>query len=170
MKQTITHQQLMSFRQNGKIQFEGVEVEDKAQIATLAEKKRDLWRSSPFLKTVILQMWAPLVIELTKARGICLACDQWYDEAPVEEPIDKRFGFQGLIAFTAYSWQHKTLDVVTPSVLITTLSFPCYVVAFGSDICRYILNPLDPYNQTSKRLGYAYGDRLNNQNNPFIYP
>jgi hypothetical protein len=177
MKTTISSQQLVYFRRHGRIRFENFpqEFEEIKKQRGPKSTPRDLWRTSPFVKKLILHTFGPIALELTKKPSIRIACDQWIDTKSTLTRMQDMFCFQGLACiFVLYQDASlpelgTILEVFEPSSLTSLLPQEGYLIAFGLENAVLIENPKDPFTAATRNLGYVYGDRLVNAHHPLIY-
>lgn len=176
MKTALTAQQLVHFRQQGKIRFENFPL-DFASIEKIAEKtlyKRDFWRNHPSIKKSILHTLSPIALELTKKSSLRLACDQWLESPPKSGRLQDMFCFQGMACvFVFYQdishpEKETLLDVYEPSCLADLIPPNAYLVVFAHENGVLIDNPKDPFSIPTRNLGYVYGDRLKNEFHPLV--
>lgn len=165
MKTILTAQQLLYFREHGRISFENFPFDPPFKADFLPQ--RDLWRLHPSLKHFLLHKLAPLTLELTGKRVLRLACDQWKIPSHPSLSIASFFGFQNLACACAWSFETKRIEILDPSHLISLLLPDSYLVLFALKSGRYIQNNRDPENHFLKQWGYAFGDVLNQH--PLIY-
>jgi hypothetical protein len=166
MKNAITAQQLVHFRKEGHIRFENFPANFPPLQALGAEDKRDLWRRDPSLKKWILRTLAPIALELTGKKSLRLACDQWID-AKLTGKMKELFCFQGLAIICSLT--QEFLDLYEPSSLASLLPIDSYLVAFGLENTQFVDNWRDPYVPQLKKMGYAFGDKLEAKFHPSIY-
>ena len=82
VKTSLLAKQFSYFQKTGHLRFEDFPV-DFMKVKTIAKeipRNRDLWRSSPFLKKLILRSFGPIALELMKKASLHLGCDQWIEQ------------------------------------------------------------------------------------------
>ncbi|HLB53369.1 MAG TPA: hypothetical protein VJK48_06665 [Chlamydiales bacterium] len=157
---------------------------------------RDLWRDSPLLQNVLVKELKSLLFSLSSS-SLRLALDQWIPKGTSFAeggPFSKLFAVQGLVlgvilAREAHTFLPETsfglspfpkeeggilfvkphLHIDWPALLQETAT-DLYFAAYSLENSLYIHNPQDPLTHQLKKLGYQFGDRLNNSHHPFLSP
>ena len=185
MKATLTAEQSAFFTKNGFIEFE------IAHDLPPFRPERDLWRSEPSLKQLLVRKLGPLALILSGKKQLCLACDQWISKENRPRkgaPLKELFSIQGLaiaIALaqnTAAPLRKSPLGILpVPSASGNILFFrpelildwphvetDLYFAIYALPSAVYIYNPKDPATHFLKQLGYQFGDPLRSEFHPLI--
>jgi hypothetical protein len=115
-----------------------------------------------------------MALELSGKPALRLACDHYFTSAPETKRIQDMFCFQGLACIFVFSSDEalpepgSILEIFEPSSLANRLPKEAYLVAFGLENTVLIENQKDPFNASTRNLGYVYGDRLSNPHHPLI--
>lgn len=168
MKIVITTLQQSNFKEAGKISFADIPLDllrFQDEIEKEKKRVRDLWRHSSFLKKVLLQTIAPILIDLLDEGGVRLLADHYFEESPKKTtPLEKFFGFQGILGAVSLG---ETITFYHPSMPLHEKE--CYVALFGSISSSYIKKVTDPFNANPQKLGYSFGDVLKNEFYPLVF-
>lgn len=149
---------------------------------------RDLWRdASAIRKRLLTRDLVQIVSALSDCRLIRLGCDQLLPAGMVvSEPLtlNQQLCFQGLCAGMLVCLESGNGSNPLPkdegSVAIISPDYPLnlsqlahgsgryLLIAFLKERAHYIEQPRDPNANYLKSLGYALGDRVNEQTHPLI--
>lgn len=158
---------------------------------------RDLWRKSPSIKKYLLhKRWARIAAELLDSSLLRIGYDQLIPHGYNHESITTLSAIsplQGIfcgVLFTLESDDRILLEGATPSLpsptagnaiffksdhpldlsdLSPLTSGLYHLVVFAGAKTVYIYNETDINTHTMKRLGYVFGDKLNDSLNPILY-
>jgi hypothetical protein len=159
---------------------------------------RDLWRNNPPLKELLLsRKMSQLALHLTGKSSLRLACDQWFfPNYFLNQPtkLKSLFSIQGTTVVILIQWQPGHVQKPPKTGSLGLFPFPqgqgnvliidaelfinwpplssgvgLYAAAYSLPPAVYIQNPSDPAGPLLRRLGYGYGDSLNNETHPLIY-
>ncbi len=157
---------------------------------------RDLWREEEFLRALSSHGLAPTALSLT-GKSLRIACDQWVtpQSAPHQTvPCKDMFSIQGLALIAIFAslaiespprrsaapgippFPHSQQQIlfVKPHILLdwpllAKTKADLYIIAYAlADSAVYIHNPKDPATNALKKLGYSFGDVLQNKFHPIV--
>lgn len=138
---------------------------------------RDLFRHDRDLKSIILRTkWAEMATTLFKQPSLRLAYTQYICGKP---PLEDSLPLKSVSAFTRLSGA-LVLNLLTGEVAFLSEECPLsktgwltsdaelLCVAYMHPEARYILVPDDPCTHVLKKLGYGFGDTLENDTHPLL--
>lgn len=155
---------------------------------------RDLWREKKPLETLLLRTIAPVALSLV-AKPLRLACDQWipagysWEKASAFKDL---FCIQGLALGVVLCSAAIPLPARAPLGLLPLPKGPgsilflkpellidwpslakspaadLYFAAYAHRSAVYVQNPRDPSTNALKKLGYHFGDVLQNRSHPLL--
>jgi len=149
-------------------------------------KTRDLWRDSPEIaRTLLNGNLGKVSSELIHQRPLRLACDQWIfggKELPFQNSLAKSFPFQGIEigALIALNTIEESPSPLFPKKAGNVLFLNRYVQLDGISPADYLLVVIanakavyalqqnDPGTHTLKQIGYNFGDKLNDNDHPYL--
>lgn len=139
---------------------------------------RDLFRQDPALKSILLRTkWAEIAATLFHQHPLSLAYTQHiYDKVPFAESVTLKeisafseipggllINLQtGSSAFLAGDCPLVKTGWLTPDAELA-------LIVFMTQDARYVLVPGDPCVHALKKLGYGFGDRLENATHPLLF-
>ncbi|NGX38329.1 MAG: hypothetical protein K1000chlam2_01502 [Chlamydiae bacterium] len=192
MRYTITSQQLDYFRREGHIEFETLfSVEEAEKLRSLLDTARlsqgmgrDLERGNPPLrKAMELSRLGQTAYGLFAKKPLRLAFSQYvpqYRKIIALEDISSVTETYGCMLLNLSpnplpDFPYLPMEMGDVGfyerkfpIDFTALELPVLFLAFARDVARYQLQENDPDTHHLKKLGYGFGDRLNNDTHPLI--
>ncbi|MDE3055913.1 MAG: hypothetical protein KGI80_04380 [Verrucomicrobiota bacterium] len=190
MRQLVTGSQAHFFVQNGHIELLDLAPPLLFEEVRACGEKRDLWRKSPILQTLVLRK-IPRILSFLTHSSLRLAVDQYF---PVQEIKEKRrfpsfFPIQNLrfavffsekpslatpaLGISPFSTELGGVVFVAPHLLIDWSGLQeeaLYCVTYAAKEAVYIENAGDPDTNYLKKLGYHFGDQLKEATHPLVLP
>ncbi len=140
---------------------------------------RDLWRVSHIIKKfgVGLKL-AQIAFDLTQVKPLRLAFDQYIPKTEYlnsEIPFDEGCCIQGFVCGVLIQLEGpKAGNAIYFSpqyvpVLPEGYGGKMFIVGYAQQVSLYVHHDKDPHLHDLKRLGYNFGDRLNDKLHPLIH-
>lgn len=140
---------------------------------------RDLWRLSDSVKKIVFsKRLVDLVYQLVEKKPLRLAFDQYIsDSASVLEnrsSVSPLVGSLLIVLNGNESVGEGGGYFILPAADVTLEDFQFspeqrfLLIGYGNIYSQYLYQPLDPHVHFLKKLGYVFGDRLNNALHPIL--
>ncbi|MBS0635234.1 MAG: hypothetical protein JSR37_07205 [Verrucomicrobia bacterium] len=167
MKYSISRDQQFFFEQKKYIEFDGLltPLEQKA-LQTAIKPGRNLSFKSDQIKAIThSRRLAKLAAGLTHGKFLRFGFDQLYTGGT-------EFCINGLVCLLFLEVDSDHAIFTTPTVDITTVPLKpdarYFLIGWADERAQYILQPNDPHTHDLKKLGYVFGDRLQEQWHPTL--
>ncbi len=190
MRYTITSQQFDYFREEGHIQFQDLFTPEEAGSLKVLldelnnETGRDLQRGNlPLQKAMQLSRLGQALSGLLDEQMLQLAFTQYYPCYKKVATLEEISSITEVCSCALINLSYDELPELdylpaevgdvgfykeTFPIDYTQLDLPFLLIAFAKKNARYKLQKNDPHTHTLKKLGYAFGDRINSDTHPTI--
>lgn len=177
MQFSISSEQLAFFNKSKFITFDNLlSPEEVAPIYTEiqnAKKRFDLWRTSLSLRKFILHSrFAQIGATLFRHERLRIGCDCYAPDLPPGLSLQNISSAKPLAGGVFISLRSGDALFVHPHHVLSweQIGNPedFLLITYAPTKALYYLEPKDPHTHAWKRLGYVFGDRLNDANHPFV--
>lgn len=171
MKYHISREQRFFFDSSHFIEFEEIlsqdEHADLLSHVAKSKERRDLSRSDPVINKIVqLPRIAKMAAELTNARFLRFGFDQLITLPLPFHNLSQDACINGLVCGLVLSLKpgDATGILFLPTLDLSLLPLQAdenYLLIVWADRgAQYLFQPKDPYTHTLKKLGYVFGDKL----------
>lgn len=151
----------------------------KQNSKTLFASGRDLWRVSPTIKKIAAGVkLAQIAFDLIQVKPLRLVFDQYIPKTEYlnsEIPFGEGCCFQGFLCGVLVQLEGPNagnaiyFSPLYVPVLPEGYGGKMLIVGYGHQVSLYVHQDKDPHLHDLKRLGYNFGDRLNDKLHPLIH-
>lgn len=174
MRYTITSAQLSHFQDHGELEFAELYSEEEIQhLSALLEESflknttgRDLERdSSELYKAIRLNRLGQVASALFGEKTIQLAFTQLYPHF-LTDTLEESSCVTEIIGGALIDPESGDVIFISPTYSIEFTGF--FLLAFAAKNARYKYQENDPHTHLLKKLGYGFGDQLDEKTHPFL--
>jgi hypothetical protein len=189
MRYLINSQQQDFYTKHHYVGFDSLFSDEEIALICAHKDKhpRDLWRSGPQMKKLILRpQIAEIGAQLMKRKAMRIAYDQTSSFPPGHYSLEEMNALQNLscaLLVKLSDTKHPTSPILptekgtgiffSPKLVLDWTAIgkagDFLLIVYGQERMIYIMQPKDPYVHALKKEGYVFGDLLTDTTHPIVY-